>query len=251
MLVAGRRESGPLNCSWAATETAIDTVCLSPMSVKLQNTSICWSNRKKKTDNNSCKIAVPCPIMLKYLNWKFNHQKVCPALNPSRLPPVLQPAVHRVRGKWGESVQSSWQGEGEVGRVSPVQLAGQLSSHHHHYHHHKKSKSSENISHSGLHTADKFNSQNPFPFSLSTPKSSLASFMFFKKQQPKLSAESLSSTSSVCVEGMTEPTMLSCLQMQLTESVETYAQVAGAVSKEEGPTTQWTDGGQTADHSHS
>ena len=75
--------------------------------------------------------------------------------------------------------------------------------------------------------------------------------MFFKKQQPKLSAESLSSTSSVCVEGMTEPTMLSCLQMQLTESVETYAQVAGAVSKEEGPTTQWTDGGQTADHSHS
>lgn len=50
---------------------------------------------------------------------------------------------------------------------------------------------------------------------------------------------------------MTEPTVLSCLQMQLTESVETSAQVAGAVSKEEGPTTQWADGGQTADHSHS
>lgn len=110
MLVAGRRESGPLNCSWAATETSRDTVCLSPMSVKLQNTSICWSNRKKKTDNNSCKVAVPCPVTLKYLNWKFDHQKVCPSLNPSRLPPVLQPAVHRVRGKWGESVQSSWQG---------------------------------------------------------------------------------------------------------------------------------------------
>lgn len=79
-------------------------------------------------------------------------------------------------------------GEGKTGRVSPLHPAGRLASHHHN--HHKKSRSSENISISGLYAASKSHSQYPFSFSLSTPKSSLASFKFFDKSSSSSLAES-------------------------------------------------------------
>ena len=59
-------------------------------------------------------------------------------------------------------------------RPSPSSLFSSPSPTHHH---HKKSRSSENISPSGIYAS----SQSPFSFSLSTPKSSLTSFKFSDK----------------------------------------------------------------------
>lgn len=106
-MVADSSKSSHLTCSWGATSS--DAVCQSPVSIQVQNASVYWSNRKKTVDSNSHKVkvlAVPCPIVRKCPNWKFDHQKFCPSLLPSRV--VLQGAVHWQRGKQGEVVHSNW-----------------------------------------------------------------------------------------------------------------------------------------------
>ncbi|KAL8602853.1 hypothetical protein ACOMHN_056347 [Nucella lapillus] len=95
------------------------------------------------------------------------------------------------------------EGGGRSGRVSPLLLhtPGRLSSSHHHPHHphqhNKKSRSSENISPSGLYSSSKALFPNPFSFSLSTPKSSLVSFKFFDKSSAAASELSVLSPSAV------------------------------------------------------
>ncbi|XP_025107581.1 cortactin-binding protein 2-like [Pomacea canaliculata] len=100
--------------------------------------------------------------------------------------------------------------QGQAVKVNPLHVpvrpgAGQHLHHHNKHHAHKKSRSSENISPSGLFAGGMHQSVNPFSFSLSTPKSSLTSFKFFEKPSPLLSsqtslsspeASSLSSTAS-------------------------------------------------------
>ena len=93
-------------------------------------------------------------------------------------------------------------GDGKPGgRISPLYLSGRPASHHHHHHHQKKSRSSENISPSGLYASGKYHNQNPFSFSLSTPKSSLSTFKFLGKSPPSAGTEPSASPSTFTAGG--------------------------------------------------